>query len=408
MYKLVDLFCGCGGISRGFAWTNRFSTEMGVEIEPHPAATFHQNIKNSAGAPSYTYTGDITHLTQNKDMFWSYMQQANISGPGQIDVLVGGPPCQGFSRNGTRKYIDEERRLRFYDDPRNHLYRSFLYFLEKLQPSLVFIENVREFLNFGQGKFLRDLLTRLDELGYYAEFRKVCAADFGVPQMRHRALFVGIRKDLVSPIKKSTLFPELSHVDGENDLPLLALPLYRTVRDAIGDLPIPVDAHAKSPQPYGCQESCSELAKLLRSKSGHLHNHVSRVLSKTALERVKAVGTGRMKHIDPGLRTESFYGSAYGRLEWDKPSLTVTTWVYHVGSGRYAHPEQDRAITMREAARLQSFDDDFIFPPLINPVSQMIGNAVPPLLANAFAHRFIEILDGVAKENRSEPVFALS
>ena len=102
-----------------------------------------------------------------------------------------------------------------------------------------------------------------------------------------------------------------------------------------------------------------------------------------------------MKHIDPKLRTKAFYGSAYRRLSWDEPSLTITTWVYHVGSGRFAHPTEDRGITMREAARLQSFDDGFVFPALVNPVSQMIGNAVPPLLANHFAQEFIRVLDAL-------------
>jgi site-specific DNA-cytosine methylase len=101
-----------------------------------------------------------------------------------------------------------------------------------------------------------------------------------------------------------------------------------------------------------------------------------------------------MKHIkEVHLKTKKFYGSAYRRLAWDEPALTITTWVYHVGSGRFAHPDEPRGITMREAARLQSFDDDFLFPPLINPVSQMIGNAVPPLLSEAFAYEFAAILD---------------
>jgi DNA (cytosine-5)-methyltransferase 1 len=105
-----------------------------------------------------------------------------------------------------------------------------------------------------------------------------------------------------------------------------------------------------------------------------------------------------MRDIAPELRTKMFYGSAYRRLSWDIPALTITTWVYHVGSGAFAHPDEVRGITMREAARLQSFDDDFIFPPLINPVSQMIGNAVPPLMAEAFGERFARVLDANAKE----------
>ena len=108
-----------------------------------------------------------------------------------------------------------------------------------------------------------------------------------------------------------------------------------------------------------------------------------------------------MKHVDESLQTKSFYGSAYRRLDWNEPALTITTWVYHVGSGRFAHPVEDRAITMREAARLQSFDDDFIFPDLINPVSQMIGNAVPPLMAQAFGRAIADLLDKNSLEHRA-------
>jgi DNA (cytosine-5)-methyltransferase 1 len=395
-YRLVDLFAGCGGISRGFQWTGRFGTDFAIEHEKHPAHAFARNIKNSIGSPTHVYAGDITDLSESRAALWREFNKANIVRPGQIDVLVGGPPCQGFSRNGVRKYVGEGKKERFYDDPRNHLYKAFLDILAELHPPLVLIENVREFLNFGGGKFSSDLLSKLDELGYYADYRKLCAADFGVPQVRHRVFFVAIDKQAADLIHAVPTFPHPCFMDGTAMLPGFGMPRYRTVRDAIADLPEPVHSHKESPQPYDTRALASSFGHQIRSSSGVVHNHVARRLSQTMLDRIRAVGTGRMKHIDPSLRTESFYGGAYGRLAWDEPSLTITTWVYHVGSGRYAHPEQDRAITMREAARLQSFDDDFVFPPLINPVSQMIGNAVPPLLANAFALQFLDILDRIA------------
>lgn len=394
MYRIVDLFCGCGGISRGFEWTGAFGTEFGVELVRHAADAFAKNIKNSAGEPSSVYTGDIHDLADDKRRLWSELNSAGISRPGDVDVIVGGPPCQGFSRNGVRRYQDEERTQRFYDLPKNHLYKAFLGVVEELHPKLLLIENVREFLKFGGGKFADDLMSRLSELGYEADFRKVCAADFGVPQMRHRVLFAAVQRG--RGVDVEDLFPTPKFFNSSVQFSVLGPPSYRTVRDAISDLPSPATRHKDSPQPYDLIKPVSELAELLQSATGLVHNHVARKLSAKQVERIRAVGTGRMKEIDPDLRTRSFYGSAYRRMAWDEPSLTITTWVYHVGSGRFAHPEEDRGVTMREAARIQTFDDDFIFPPLVNPVSQMIGNAVPPLLAHAFAQRFREALDRIA------------
>lgn len=392
-YKVVDLFCGCGGISRGLHMTGRFGTQFGVEVEKHPAKTFAANITNVDEQPSHVFCGDIELLSENTTQLWKELRKGGINQTGDIDLVTGGPPCQGFSRNGVRRYLDEERSQRFYDDPRNHLYKSFLSLIKELSPKVVLIENVREFLNFGQGKFASDLLARLDELGYYTEYQKLSAADFGVPQIRHRVFFLAARKKDVDKVGSRPAFPQPSHSNKLNGHPSLFIKPYRTVADAIKDLPPPVYSHDTSPAEYPNKNGLSDLAQILRSPSGKVFNHVARKLSSMSLERIRAVGHKRMRDIDTNLRTKKFYGSAYGRLLWNLPALTITTWVYHVGSGRFAHPEEDRALTMREAARLQSFDDGFIFPPLINPVSQMIGNAVPPLLAKAFGEEIAKYLD---------------
>src|SRR5688572_18452492 len=117
-------------MSRGFQRTGRYDVEYGVELEKHPAAAFEMNIKNSLGKPTKVYQGDIRDLLKSKESLWSELGSARITGPGQIDVLIGGPPCQGFSRNGVRKYSEEGSR--FYDDPRNHLYKAFLDMLDAL------------------------------------------------------------------------------------------------------------------------------------------------------------------------------------------------------------------------------------------------------------------------------------
>ena len=393
MFTIVDLFSGCGGISRGFQRTRSFATEFAVEIEPHFARGCEANIRNSRGKPTRVFCGDIGRLLAEPELRRREFEIAGIGGE-DLDVLVGGPPCQGFSRNGVRQYLDEKPNVRFYDDPRNHLYKCFLNFVEILSPKIIFIENVREFLNFGEGKFSSDLLERLDALGYRATYRKVCAADFGVPQIRHRVIFLAVRKDLESISNVEQLFPLPTHQPDSGDM---FGSRYVTVREAIGDLPQPAPLHRGTELPYPANR-VSDFAQLMRSESGLVKNHFSRELSAKQVARINAVGTGRMKHIEKSLRTKAFYGSAYRRLAWDEPSLTITTWVYHVGSGRFAHPVEDRGLTMREAARLQSFDDDFIFPPLVNPVSRMIGNAVPPLLAQRIAETIAKALK---KENRA-------
>jgi len=375
--------------------TGRFGTQYGVELMPHPAAAFAANIRNVDGTRPGLYVGDISEFVADQRRMADEFARHGVL-PGELDVLAGGPPCQGFSRNGVRKYEDDEKTLRFYDDPRNHLYRDFLKVVELLQPKVVLVENVREFLNFGKGKFSSDLIKKFSELGYSVQYRKVCAADFGVPQVRYRVIFLAVRRDLENAFGRSVSYPDGSFGSEANDLFGPAVKPFRTVRDAISDLPSPGFDKNAPPLLYDKRRKVSEYASELRSATGSVSNHFARKLGALQIRRINNVGTGRMRDIAEDLQTRSFYGSAYRRMEWDAPSLTITTWVYHVGSGAFAHPSEDRGVTMREAARIQSFDDDYVFPNLVNPVSQMIGNAVPPLLAKAYANNIVEFLDHCA------------
>lgn len=277
-YRIVDLFSGCGGLSRGFEWTGRFGTDLGVELHPHPASTFARNIRNAKGEVAAVYKGNIANLTADKALFRATFSNAGIHNLSDIDVVVGGPPCQGFSRNGPRLYLDDTKNLRFYDHPNNHLYKSFLFFVEEIRPKIVLVENVREFLNFGGGEFSSDLRLRFAELGYEVEFQKINAADFGVPQNRHRVFFIAVRKDVVDTTGVGPQFPRglyrKSKAAGELEL----LPTQRTVRDAISDLPSPItDKHGIAH--YDVSSIPSELAAGLRSRSGAVANHVIRRLS---------------------------------------------------------------------------------------------------------------------------------
>lgn len=285
-YKLVDLFCGCGGISRGFERTGRFGTQLGVELAPHPAAAFSKNIRDIEDAPAHTVVDDITAITSDNSRLWSELRRSGINAVGEIDVLAGGPPCQGFSRNGVRKYTGNDRSERFFDDPRNHLYKSFLTFVEQSMPKVLLIENVREFLNFGEGKFSRDLVTKLNEIGYDVEYKKLCAADFGVPQTRWRVFFLGVRKDIADAIGKGPAFPEAKFGSKSAQLPLLEnAAAHRTVRDAIADLPKPASLKGLDGIRYERDKGISELGLSLRNPEGYVYNHFARPLSKKQVDQ---------------------------------------------------------------------------------------------------------------------------
>jgi len=286
---MVDLFSGCGGLSRGLEATGRFGTHFAAEIEPHPARTFAMNIANAEGQAPEVYTGDVRDLAEDKALLWRLLNRAGIDGPGDVDLLAGGPPCQGFSRNGVRRYLDGGRSVRFYDESRNLLYRSFLDILEEIQPKLVLIENVREFLRAKEGRFAKDLLARLEELGYQAKAEKLCAADFGVPQFRHRAFILAARSPLMVD------FPVGTHAKVAD----LHREPYVSVCEAMGDLPAPAESHTSDALAYPPDFTPSSFAKSLRSSDGLVRNHVARQLSPKSLERgvkdasMKSRGRGR-------------------------------------------------------------------------------------------------------------------
>ena len=187
-------------------------------------------------------------------------------------------------------------------------------------------------------------------------------------------------------------FPAPTHRPPKAAQTLLQEPSYVTVREAIADLPRLDHGEGEEPMPYGTPAT-GDYQRLVRNGSDVVYDHVARRLAPTQLERLRAIRPGqRMADLPEHLRTRQGYGGAYSRLDWDEPALTITTWVFHPGSGRFGHPEDDRTITMREAARIQSFDDDFRFTGSYNSKSRQIGNAVPPLLAQRVAEVFREQL----------------
>jgi DNA (cytosine-5)-methyltransferase 1 len=355
---LIDLFSGCGGISRGFAHAG-FQSLLGLDVDDDSLATYQLNHEGAR-----ILNADIRQI--DRSILASDLGLAKE----ELDCLAGGPPCQSFSKNVPRKE-------RFFDDPRNHLYRWFMDFVEGLLPKVVLIENVAELAGAHNGYVREQILERLDALGYSVIWKRLLAADYGVPQMRRRVFFLASRIG-----DKHLRFPEPTHSTPEDPaVSLLPLQAHVTVREAIGDLPRLNAGEGTEPSPYA-SNSEGRYQRMMRNGNKAVYDHVARPLASTQLARLQAIRPGqRASSLPRHLRPRSSYGGAYARLAWDQPALTITTWVFHPGSGRFGHPEDDRTITMREAARLQSFDDDFRFIGSYNSKARQIGNAVPPLLA---------------------------
>jgi DNA (cytosine-5)-methyltransferase 1 len=398
-YTIADTFCGCGGLSLGFSLTHRFETLLGLDIKPEALETFAHNHERFEGKRPVTIREDIQQV--DHDAF-SLRDADNQSR--EIDCLIGGPPCEGFSQNRT-VLSNGARTHKFIDDPRNQLFSWFVDLAAKLQPKVVLIENVPDLIRHRDGETRNDVLAALDEAGYVATARVLNAADYGVPQMRRRAFFLaqrkrdlathGIRLDFPAPTHRPYPMMHPSLMNDPDWLPGDS-GYWVSVREAIGDLPRAVTAEEGDLcGPYPAATMTAFRAQM-RSPTSLVYNHIARKLGKGGLERVRALRPGQLCADLPNhLRPKGHYHYCYTRLIWSEPARTITKFAYHVGSGQFAHPETDRAITMREAARLQSFPDDFRFLGTneIRKISSLIGSAVPPFLAKAIARQVAQYLD---------------
>ena len=360
--NVIDLFCGCGGLSWGLA-KQGYRVVAGVDNWPIALETFKRNHRRARAIEADLATLDPSALAQSLKLK-----------PGELDVLVGGPPCQGFSKN-----VPASRR--FLEDDKNVLIRSFLRFIEHLRPKVVLMENVAEIVNAFDGAFTEEIHRMLMKWGYEVSVRVLDGNKYGVPQRRRRAFF------FANIAGRSAEFPpetqEAHTVDGTQSL--FPLPPFVTVWDAISDLPTLNAGEGNSPSEY-LRPVNGDYQRSMRADSAALYDHVARPLRPTQLARLRAIKAGEgAKDLPLDLRPKSYYSGAYGRLEKRKIAPTITRWVFHLGSGRFGHPVDDRVITIREAARLQSLSDDFVFEGTYIEKSHQVGNAVPPLLASAFA-----------------------
>jgi DNA (cytosine-5)-methyltransferase 1 len=351
-----------------------------VDILPVSVRTFSLNHPGALAL-----MGDIRRL------HCADLQERLNLGPGELDLIIGGPPCQGFS--SIRPFRSSAE-----DDPRNNLFEQFANFVNYFRPRALVIENVVGLATHDDGSILAQMEECFVNLGYDCDWRILNAAHFGVPQRRERLIFIGVQKGAKG------VFPQPTHESNgstighrdrsrmlipQEDLfaPKLNLKPAVTVLDAIDDLP-PIKS-GESADYYECAPR-NEYQRHRRNGHKKLALHYSTAHTSRMLEIIRYSG----KNISsiPSHLISSGFSSCYSRLDGETPSVTITVNFVHPASNRCIHPKCDRALTPREGARLQSFDDDFQFAGNRSQVVKQIGNAVPPLLGKAIGETLAKVL----------------
>ena len=351
-YKVLDLFCGCGGISEGFSLAG-FEIAGGIDFNEYATVTFKHNF-----AKAIVHNIDIS-IFPDDQIDKEY---------GNVDVIVGGPPCQGFS--SANRWQKEK------EDPRNKLFFEYIRFVQRIHPKVIMIENVRGLLSRDNGYAIKRIQEILGAAEYNISFQVLDASDYGVPQNRKRAIIVGVRKDF-----KDITFDFTSLVKQDKT----------TVEDAIGEL------YQFEKSPAGAKElkepANSKLRKYLRNKDNIILDQDIVYPADKVQKRISFVPQGgNWKDVPAELwpnNRQNRHSPAYKRLDPSAQSCTIDTGNAH---SNYFHPLYNRIPTIRESARLQSFPDSFEFQGPRGSKYRQVGNAVPPLLAKAVADAIIKIL----------------
>lgn len=344
-FRVLDLFCGAGGFSYGMEKNPHFKTVLALDNDPYAGNTFKRNMPDCD-----VMIGDITSSTIKKQI----VKKAIVYG---VNTIIGGPPCQGYSNKGKKLGMD---------DPRNFLFREYLSLVEELNPEVFVIENVKALLSTSSGWFSDEIVKVITALGYYVDYGVLNASHFGVPQSRERAIFICVKNKIIH-------------------LPKQTATSYTTVRDAISDLAYHESGEGTFEEDYLFPAS-SHFQEMMRAGSAKLYNHVASRHKDIAIEKLKMIPPEKGKEYLPSeMIGKQKYHTTWGRLKWDSVSPTIDTRFDAASNGTNNHPFLNRAITPREAARIQSFDDNFIFYGSKIRIRKQIGNAVPPLMAKAIA-----------------------
>ena len=379
-WTVFDLFCGTGGFSYGMEQAALgFETRFGIDVLPIATKTFQQNHTGAAGM-----CGDIRKIRR------AQVEDATRLVRDEVDVIVGGPPCQGFSSIRPFRSTND-------DDPRNSLFEEYASFVNYFRPRVFVLENVVGLATHKDGETIEIMQECFRAVGYNCEWRLLNAANYGVPQKRERLIMIGGR-DGVKPVFPQPTHhfsgPTIGYRDATRvvrtnggDLFTPPLPNAITVLDAISDLP-PLESGEKITSYQQPPKNDFQAARRNSAVELKLHNATEH--TRKMLEIIRHSG----KNIEsiPRNLIKSGFSTSYSRLDGDSPSVTLTVNFVHPASNRCIHPIQNRALTPREGARIQSYDDTFDFAGNRTQVVKQIGNAVPPLLGKAIAGAVAEML----------------
>ncbi|MCU0498744.1 MAG: DNA (cytosine-5-)-methyltransferase [Anaerolineae bacterium] len=370
---ILDLFCGSGGFSHGFELTNQFKVCAALDLLPDRVHTFAQNHPDAT-----TFCADIQKFDISKLESLSNHPR----------VIIGGPPCQGFSSIRPFRALIE-------NDPRNNLFENFAIAVNIFKPEWFFLENVVGLISHQKGQTLQAIIQLFEQLNYTVEWKVLNAALFGLPQRRERLIIVGNANG------KKFRWPAPTHLldndcrsmvskqyDPTKDISLSNQKLFPsvTIMQAIHDLP-ELDAGQSSDR-YRNDIIMTAYEEKMRGQQTQLTLHQATFHSPQMLEIIKKSGFN--KNALPNGMVKSGFSTSYSRLEPDKPSVTLTVNFVHPSSNRCIHPYQQRALTPREGARLQGFEDSYRFWGTRTQIVKQIGNAVPPIFGQVLAYALLE------------------
>lgn len=340
-HTVLDLFCGCGGLSLGFEMAG-FDVELAIDNWEDALVTYRHNRKGVRAINADLLTLDPKVVEKKYDVH-------------NIDVIIGGPPCQGFSVAGKR----------IIDDERNKLYKSFVRFVGHFKPTAFVMENVPNILSMGDGMIRDSIIKDFSDIGYIVSYKVLMASDYGVPQNRRRAIFVGLR-DKKFPFPEKTVTEPVTTCDALSDLP----------EESITD----GDCYPMIPQ--------CEYQKMMRNGITKLYNHQASVHTSETQRIIAMVPDGgNYKNLPEEMWSLRKVHIAWTRMNSQRPCFTIDT-----GHRHHFHYKYNRVPTVREAARIQSFPDSFVFIGSRTSQNKQVGNAVPPYMALAIANQLKSII----------------
>ncbi|MGL4742330.1 MAG: DNA cytosine methyltransferase [Sarcina sp.] len=349
-YKTIDLFCGAGGFSLGFE-DKGFETVLAIDKWKDAIETFNENRKKKVGINI-----DIHEFTNEK--------LSDLKSNFEIDGIIGGPPCQGFSMVGSR---DEQ-------DQRNSLYLEYVRFVKIIKPKFFVLENVKGLLTLMNGFYKEDIIQRFSQFGYNVNYKILKASHFGVPQSRERVFFVGLRKDIFEGE-----FFEFPNENIENVV---------TTKEALSDLPRLDKGDDNTKYKY---KAMNEYQQRMRKKCRKLKNNELTMHTEQTKKIISMVPDGgSIRDLPSEYYSIRNYNSAFKRMNSNLPSTTIDC-----GHRNYFHYKENRVPTVRESARIQSFPDRYIFSGSKTSQYTQVGNAVPPILGEVIAEQIYEILERI-------------